>query len=886
MSTPIESIIIDTALLSGSGDTLRTAIGGYWYEVEHEWGVGLNFSDVDTQHPDFRLFTKVFLPAGSDNQIESETVDNNILIPSKRFPVRIASDRTIKDDSEWRTALLGGTYGGTTYSSKYNESVFQYLKFNHDKPYPKITSTAIYNATNTPVPEIEISCDYSDYLAPYEQHTRQLDSELLIPNYYVFADFTHHNFDTNPESEALYPNELINFATLEGQYEGILSDIFEFSNSDIPWPVPKWKIDLFDEVAQRNTNLSTQYLTSSLIQNTLSSSTTNWVKDKFQTLLFDQETMHNISVLQNYQECFPYKMKIKFPAVYSEASIGVIIQPHFMDSINNNNFSPKFIKTLSETFTNQIGELIPRSKNYTNYMNYNAIVDGAAEYTEEVSSIPLREIDYIKFLSHCYNNYIDTNQNYMFIGDSNLYRLAASSKDDTYRHINTQTAVGVLNDTISFISNTSNVSVLNWDDLYASNERHTEILAYRVEKIGGPSAGDNKTQNVLQNFWFVSSADMVDFEFFDTQVKFDTEYTYKVYAYTLTVGIKYNTSDLRLTRQLGCAVDTNEDGTDDQVGLEFYDPFSADEPPAKRLLPGAYGGAAFDEEFEFGNDERLYSSYPFLADFYLNYEPIVKLIEIPLYSKTLRILDNPTNRLNIVPYQVKDSSNRIGFDFTYNAFSERTFPSLISEEDQTYKQNYMHAQDLLDDSTLAKESISKPRYLEIYKLSKRPQAVAEFNNNQIATLDLKIKNSKHTNRMASYEDRVRPNRKYYYLFRVLNEQRNLSHLSEIYEAQLINDGGSPYTVFNVISEPELQEEIFNKTSSDFKKLFQLQPNLKQLQFNTDDVDFDQNAGSQINNLAVGTADDLIWDKTFKVRLTSKKTGRKIDLNITYYLNSE
>jgi len=891
-----DSQIIDTALLSGSADTLRTALGGYWFESapsDRPDQQTLNFFDANTPKIDRKDLTKLFLPIDGDI-IQSETISSDVPIPNKYFPVRIAaSSERIKDDAHWRKVILGGTYGENSYSSIYNETVFQYLNFKYNKPYSKIAGTEIYNASDgTVVPEIEISYDYSDYLPLYEDHVKQLDSELLIPNYYVFADLSR--YADNDDIEPLYPNELINFVTLEGQYEGFINDIFEFNSSNVPWSdhdpsgiqVAK---DSFGSLVQRNTNLSVDYLTSSLIQNSLSASTTSWVKDKFQTLLFDQEAIENISALQDYQECFPYKIKINFPQIaIPESSIsGQTIQPNdFFESINTNNFSSKFIKTLYETFTNKIDELVPVNKNYVNYLNYNAVSDGIVEEVDSVTNIPLREIDYVKFLCYCYNNYVNTNPNCMFVGDYNLYRLATTSRDDTYRHINTQTAVGVLNDTINFISNTDNVSVLKWDDLYAANERYTEVLAYRIEKIGGAPTGDNKTQNTLQNFWFINSSELPDFEFFDTQVKFDTDYTYKVYAYVLTVGIKYNTSDLRLTRQLGCAVDTNEDGTDDQVGLEFYDPFSADEPPAKRLLPGAYGGAAFDEEFEFGNDERLYSSYPFLADFYLNYEPTVKIIEKPLFSKTLKILDNPANRLNIVPYQVKDSSNRIGFDFTYNAFSERTFPSLISEEDQTYKQNYMHAQDLLDDSTLAKESISKPRYLEIYKLSKRPQAVAEFNNNQIATLDLKIKNSKHTNRMASYEDRVRPNRKYYYLFRVLNEQRNLSHLSEIYEAQLINDGGSPYTVFNVISEPELQEEIFNKTSSDFKKLFQLQPNLKQLQFNTDDVDFDQNAGSQINNLAVGTADDLIWDKTFKVRLTSKKTGRKIDLNITYYLNSE
>jgi hypothetical protein len=62
--------------------------------------------------------------------------------------------------------------------------------------------------------------------------------------------------------------------------------------------------------------------------------------------------------------------------------------------------------------------------------------------------------------------------------------------------------------------------------------------------------------------------------------------------------------------------------------------------------------------------------------------------------------------------------------------------------------------------------------------------------------------------------------------------------------------------------------------------------MSQLAFNTDNVDFEQDAVTQISNLVVGAAEDLIWGKTFKVRLTSNKTGKKIDLNITYNLRNE
>jgi len=870
----IEYQIIDSGLLSGSSrDAFRTAIGGYWYEDESDYGTTINFTNSDPSQPEFKYFNKLFLPAKKESEINSKIVDSAIVIPNKRFPVRIAGGKEyVKDDLHWRALLLGGSHGENTHSSIYNTSVFQYLNFKYDKPYSKITASALASYASS---EIQISYDYSDYLPQYEDYVKGLDSELLLPNYHILADLSRHDFNTNPALVNAYPNELINFVSLEGEYENI-NNFFTFNKANISYPVPSWRITLFDDLVKKNTNLSIQYLTSSLVQNPLSASTNKWAKNKLQTILFDQETIKNISATQDYQECLPFKIKIKFPTTPTS---------NFIDSINENNFSSRFIKVLYEIFDNKIDDFTPVNKNYINYLDYDAgSEDELIEHVQEVNNTTLREIDYVKFLAYCYNNYMSKTENCMFIGDDNLHRLAATSKDDTYRHVNTETVLGVLSDTVNFISNESNAGVYKWSDLFGINERHTEAIAYRVEKIGGPPAGDNKTQNILQNFWLVNSKDMADFDFFDSQVKFDTEYTYNVYAYMLTVGIKYNTSDLRLSRQLNC------EDSGGRVGLEFYDPFSTDEESAEKLFDGAsYASSNFDDSFggsEFGNNERLYSSYPYLADLYLNYEPTVKVVEVPLYSKTLRVLDNPTNRLNVVPYQVIDSSQKVGFNFTYNAYTSTDFPSTISESDQTYKQQYMHANDLLDNSILAKESISKPRYLEVYRLSEKPKAITDFDGNLIATLDLKIKNSKNTDASVFYEAKVQANKKYYYLFRVLNQQRNLSHLTEIYETQLINDGGYVYAIFNVLFESELEEEIFDKTSKQYKKLFQLQPNLKQLQLNTEGVDFNQGAYSQINNLIVGTADDLIWNKTFKIRLTSKKTDRKIDLNITYYLNSE
>ena len=113
-----------------------------------------------------------------------------------------------------------------------------------------------------------------------------------------------------------------------------------------------------------------------------------------------------------------------------------------------------------------------------------------------------------------------------------------------------------------------------------------------------------------------------------------------------------------------------------------------------------------------------------------------------------------------------------------------------------------------------------------------------------------------------------------------------SHVSEIYESELVNDGGYKYATFNTLFEQDLQEEIFTQPSRFFKKLIHLRPNISHLVLNTEEVDFADAAHSQLSNLSVGEADDVIWGKTFKIRMTSKKTGKKIDLNITYNLENE
>ena len=51
-----------------------------------------------------------------------------------------------------------------------------------------------------------------------------------------------------------------------------------------------------------------------------------------------------------------------------------------------------------------------------------------------------------------------------------------------------------------------------------------------------------------------------------------------------------------------------------------------------------------------------------------------------------------------------------------------------------------------------------------------------------------------------------------------------------------------------------------------------------------EVDYSKSAFSQLEKIKIGMAEHNLWNKAFKIRLTSKKTGKKIDLNITYKMS--
>jgi hypothetical protein len=134
-----------------------------------------------------------------------------------------------------------------------------------------------------------------------------------------------------------------------------------------------------------------------------------------------------------------------------------------------------------------------------------------------------------------------------------------------------------------------------------------------------------------------------------------------------------------------------------------------------------------------------------------------------------------------------------------------------------------------------------------------------------------------------FTERVRPNQKYYYTFRAINENGIAGEFTPILESELINDGGYVYANFRQLTKEDLITDNISEPLMSFKKLFNVVPNIQHLLLQPNGADFTDSAFSQVENFSLGAEDneDKIWGKTFKLRLTSRKTGKKIDLNIKF-----
>ena len=140
--------------------------------------------------------------------------------------------------------------------------------------------------------------------------------------------------------------------------------------------------------------------------------------------------------------------------------------------------------------------------------------------------------------------------------------------------------------------------------------------------------------------------------------------------------------------------------------------------------------------------------------------------------------------------------------------------------------------------------------------------------------------SLNTENATSFVDNISPNTEIYYMFRAVDKHGHTSNPTVTYKVQIVDDDGAIYVLVEAV-DYERERAQDNKTKP-FKKYLQLDPAFLQKLINENETDFgNSNTASGIKPVIGVLADSVYDNKKFKIRVTSRGTGKKVDINLEF-----
>lgn len=263
--------------------------------------------------------------------------------------------------------------------------------------------------------------------------------------------------------------------------------------------------------------------------------------------------------------------------------------------------------------------------------------------------------------------------------------------------------------------------------------------------------------------------------------------------------------------------------------------------------------------------------------------PVIKMVEIPYYEDAGAILDNPPMfpDINFVPY--KGNSRNISFFISSGVGSTEENPVLFNEDEALYydlwreskKYNQFEPIPFLSD-----EVQNLGASFEIYRLSDAPNSYEDFYNKnslyQIVSENFKGGTTRLPS--VSFMEKIRPNKTYYYIFRQRDSRGVVSNPTAVFSVLLVDEGGLVFPIIEQYEFPEKEREY----KRSMRKLLNITPSINQITPRQSESGTYSSYSllDEVGSL-MGLTNEGIFGKTFKVRFTSKKTGKQIDLNVTF-----
>ena len=407
----------------------------------------------------------------------------------------------------------------------------------------------------------------------------------------------------------------------------------------------------------------------------------------------------------------------------------------------------------------------------------------------------------------------------------------------------------------------------SYEQMLAGQEAPSQTIFYRIEK--------RLRDEVVQSIFVPNVDDFFDnpglFEYVDTQIvntelrfgtELDTHY-YDIYAVRMILGNEY-----RRNITTG-PLDLVEGWNYGNSNLE-----TLNDPDLPNLDD-------LDIEAFWDDDNRAKIRIGVLVE----NTPSVKLVEVPIFkSRGVHTIDKPPLPPNVEFYSYEGVDNEVGIRMSmlagtdvrmspipFNSREAELFRAILDEQ----RRNGITGNKVVfgNDDT--------PLLYEVRRLDSAPRSYEDFQD-QPRHYTAHLGTAPLQSDAHFFIDSVTPNKKYYYIFRTLDTHELVSNPSSIYEVELVENAGAVYLLSEVYQLPE-EKPNFVK---DLQQYLKIKPSIIQSSLNeraSGLVDEDgQLSGTAFDkNITLGPDANSVWNKKLKFRITSKKTGRKIDINLDF-----
>jgi hypothetical protein len=242
--------------------------------------------------------------------------------------------------------------------------------------------------------------------------------------------------------------------------------------------------------------------------------------------------------------------------------------------------------------------------------------------------------------------------------------------------------------------------------------------------------------------------------------------------------------------------------------------------------------------------------------------------------------------------------NRITVNMQAQIGEYKAKPIILNSEDSDFIDSLRLARGLPSESLITYKTDDETAAFEIYRMETIPTIYEDFSDNILTNISTLQRDSFSTiySWDMSHLDMITPNKEYYYMVRSVDIHGHKSYPSPVYKIQMVNDSGAIYPLVEVI-DMKPKEKPRMKTKN-FKKFLQLIPSLAQISLDYGGSNLITQSGLVTNSalgkeadITLGTTTPKLFGnssdgQTFKIRLISKNTGKKLDLNVTFKVEND